>query len=71
MRSAGAVGASLSNPDHRHLVPLTTMSTRRLPHREHTSRSRQSGTGVSALYRSGIFCRIGFNPMSAIPTPND
>ena len=36
------------------LVPLTTISACRLPHREHTSRSRQSGTGVSAPYRAAI-----------------
>jgi hypothetical protein len=36
-------------PSYRRSVPLTTMSTRRLPQCEHTSRSRQSGTGVSAL----------------------
>jgi len=28
--------------------PVTTMSTSRLPHCEHTSRSRHSGTGISA-----------------------
>jgi hypothetical protein len=33
-------------------VPVTTISTCRPPHREHTSRSRQSRTDVSAPYRA-------------------
>jgi hypothetical protein len=37
------------------------MSTLRLPHCEHTKRSRQSGTAVSAPYRSGIFGRVGLD----------
>jgi hypothetical protein len=40
-----------SQIDHRRLVPVTIISTRRLPHREHTSRSRQSRTVVQAPCR--------------------
>jgi hypothetical protein len=40
-----------SQADHRRLVPLTTISTCRLPHREQTSRSRQSRTLVPSPYR--------------------
>jgi hypothetical protein len=50
--AAGAAFASVTvkptNGVYRRSVPLTTISTCRLPHPEHTSRSRQSGTAVSA-----------------------
>jgi hypothetical protein len=36
---------------YRRSVPVTTISTCRLPHGEHTSRSRQLGTAISAPYR--------------------
>src|SRR5262249_61436735 len=39
---------------YRLLAPLTTISTFRLPHREHASRLPQSGTVISAPYRSAI-----------------
>jgi hypothetical protein len=44
---------------YRRSVPLTTISTWRLPQREQTSRSRQSSTGVSAPYRAAISARSG------------
>ena len=44
---------------YRRSVPVTTMSTLRPPHREQTSRSRHSGTAVSAPYRSAISAASG------------
>jgi hypothetical protein len=40
--------AAEQQEDYRRSVPLTTMSICRPPHREHTSRSSQSGAVVSA-----------------------
>jgi hypothetical protein len=47
------------------------MLTRRLPHRPHTSLAAQSGTVVSAPYRSAISPGSGLDLMLAIPTPDD
>jgi hypothetical protein len=41
------------------LVPLTTMSISRDPHREHTSLSRQSGTVTVSPYRWAISAGSG------------
>src|SRR5262249_9690043 len=40
-------------------VPVTTISTCRPPHREHTSRWRQLSTEVSAPYREAISAGSG------------
>jgi hypothetical protein len=50
-RAVSRVDLPLAARPYRRSVPLTTMSTSRLPHAEHTSRSRQLGTAVSAPYR--------------------
>jgi hypothetical protein len=39
--------------------PVTTISTARLPHREHTNRFRHSGTVVSGPYRCAISAGSG------------
>src|SRR5437879_2254746 len=52
-------GAPVNAARYRRLVPVTTMLTLRLPHREHTSRSVQSGTVVSAPYWSAISAGSG------------
>jgi hypothetical protein len=44
---------------HRRSVPVTTISTFRLPHLPQTSRACQSGTVVSAPYRSAISAGSG------------
>ena len=44
---------------YRRAVPVTTKSTCRPPHSEHTSRSRQSRTEVSAPYRVAISAAYG------------
>jgi hypothetical protein len=51
--------AGFSSYRDRRSVSLITMSTRRRPHREHTRRSCQSGTVVSAPYRSAISAGSG------------
>jgi hypothetical protein len=51
-------------------VPLTSVSTRRLPHLPHTSLAAQSGTVVSAPSLRHL-CRIGLDLVSAILAPND
>ena len=50
-------------------VPVSTMSTCRLPHREHTSRSRQSRTDVSTPYLVAISLNVrrGRTPTPPIP----
>jgi hypothetical protein len=45
------------------------MSTLRLPHREQTSRSRHSGTVVSAPYPLGHLVRIRFDLVAARLAP--
>ena len=54
---------------YRRSVPVTTMSTLRLPHPEQTSRSRQSSTGVSEERTpSDMVVLIGCNARGATRT---
>jgi hypothetical protein len=48
-------------------VPVTTISTRRLPQWEQTSRARRAGTGVRAPYRSSHLGGVGLYLMLAFP----
>jgi hypothetical protein len=48
-----------------------TISSRRLPQWEQTSRSRQSSTDVSAPYRAAISAGSGSDLMLAVLAPND
>jgi len=52
------LGSSPLGSDHR-LVPVSTISASRLPHREHISRSRQLRTDVSVPYRAAISAGSG------------
>ena len=66
----GALERPHTAPHYRR-SPVTTISTARLPQREQTSRSRQSGTGVLGAVSFGHFGGIGFDSMAAFPTPDD
>jgi hypothetical protein len=61
-RMSGSQDANIHLPAQtgwRRSVQVATKSTCRLPHLEQTSRSRQSGTGVSAPYRAAISAGSG------------
>jgi hypothetical protein len=64
---AAARSRKSSQADHRRLVPLTTMSTCRLPRREQTSGSRQSRTEVPSRCRLSVLGGAGCDLMPSIP----
>lgn len=77
-RSGGEDKVSLSmgqSRDERALdyrrAPATTMSTLRLPHCEHTTRSRRSGTVVFGAVALCHFGRAKLDLMAAIPAPQN
>jgi hypothetical protein len=55
---------------YRRAVPVTTKSTSRAPHTEHTSRSRQSRTDVPAPCRAAISA-VGLDLVLAGFAPDD
>jgi hypothetical protein len=63
--------AECGHRGYRRSVPLTTMSTSRPPHCEHTSRSRHSRTSIFAPYRRACSARIGLELMLASLAPHD
>jgi hypothetical protein len=56
---------------YRRSVPVTTISTRRLPHREHTSRPCQSGTGILGPVALSHLGGVRHAPIAAIVAPDE